>query len=136
MKLVATGVRSAAEIPADVAKPLQSELAARFAGSRLQTTCLTRYSLCVRFEKIWAEQCRATKGIKRSFGAKSALDYLIGEKLITFAKVAENHPEFAKELPRFLAAVWRVFNEYEIAGYVATSRPAARRSLRRLLYLQ
>ena len=35
-------------------------------------------------------------------------------KLITFA-AAEDHPEFAKELPRFLAAVWRVFNEYEIA---------------------
>jgi hypothetical protein len=77
-----------------------------------------------------------TKRIKRSFGAKSALDYLIGEKLTTFAQVAENHPEFAKELPRFLAAVWRVFNEYEIAGYVATSRPAARRSLRRLPYIQ
>ena len=34
----------------------------------------------MRFEKIWAEQCRATKAIKRRFGAKSALDYLIGEK--------------------------------------------------------
>jgi hypothetical protein len=90
----------------------------------------------MRFEKIWVAQCRATKSIKRSFGAKSALDYLIGEKLITFAKVAEDRPEFAKELPRFLAAVWRVFNEYEIAGYVAASRPAARRSLRRLLYIQ
>ena len=89
----------------------------------------------MRFEKIWVAQCQATKTIKRSFGVKSALDYLIGEKLITFAKVAENHPEFAQELPRFLAAVWRVFNEYEIAGYVATSRPAARRSLRKLLYI-
>ena len=59
----------------------------------------------MRFERIWIEQCRATKAIRRRFGAKSALDYLIGEKLITFAKVAENHPEFAQELPRFLAAV-------------------------------
>ena len=40
----------------------------------------------MRFEKIWAEQCKATKRIKRSFGAKSALDYLIGEKLTAFAK--------------------------------------------------
>ena len=60
-------------------------------------------------------------GIKRSFGAKSALDYLIGEKLITFAKAAEDHPEFAKELPRFLGGrSRRVFNDNEIAGYVAT----------------
>jgi len=103
---------------------------------RLHTTCLERYSLRVRFEKIWEEQCRATKRIKRRFGAKSALDYLIGEKLITFAAVAEDHPEFAKELPRFLAAVWRVFNEYEIASYVLTRRPAARTSLQRLLYIR
>ncbi len=103
---------------------------------RLQTTCHERYSLHVRFEKIWVEQCRATRRIKRSFGARSALDYLIGEKLVTFAAVAEDRPEFARELPRFLAAVWRVFNEYEIAGYVATRRPAARRGLQKLLYIR
>ena len=57
------------------------------------------------FEKIWAEQCRATKAIRRRFGAKSALDYLIGEKLMMFADVAKDDPDFAKELPRFLAAV-------------------------------
>jgi hypothetical protein len=28
----------------------------------------------MRFEKVWVEQCRATKTIKRRFGAKSALD--------------------------------------------------------------
>ena len=90
----------------------------------------------MRFEKIWAEQCRATKAIKRRFGAKSALDYLIGEKLMTFADAAKDHPEFAKELPRFLAAVWRIFNEYEIAGYVASRKPATRKNLRQLLYLR
>jgi hypothetical protein len=90
----------------------------------------------MQFERIWAEQCRATKAIRRRFGAKSALDYLVGEKLVTFAKVAKHDPAFARELPRFLAAVWRVFNEYEIAGYVASRRPAERRSLRQLLYLR
>jgi hypothetical protein len=90
----------------------------------------------VRFEKIWVEQCRATKAIKRRFGAKSALDYLIGEKLIAFADAARDHPPFEKELPRFLATVWQVFNEYEIAGYVASRRPVARKRLRHLLYLR
>jgi hypothetical protein len=42
---------------------------------------------------------------------KSALDYLIGEKLIRFAREADQDPEFAKELPRFLATVWQTFNE-------------------------
>ena len=39
------------------------------------------------------------------------------------------------KLPRFLAAIWRVFNEYEIAGYVAVQKPLVRRQLRALLYL-
>jgi len=37
----------------------------------------------MRFEKIWIEQCRAARCIKRHFGANSALDYLMGEKLRT-----------------------------------------------------
>jgi hypothetical protein len=90
----------------------------------------------MRFEKIWVEQCRATKAIKRRFGAKSALDYLIGEKLTTFADAARDDPAFAKELPRFLAAVWRLFNAYEIAGYIASRKPASRNRLRQLLFLR
>ena len=89
----------------------------------------------MRFEKIWVKQCKAAKRIRRRFGAKSALDYLIGEKLITFAEEAERRPEFSKELPRFLAAIWQVFNQYELAGYVASQKPAARKQLRRLLFM-
>ena len=55
----------------------------------------------MRFEKIWVEQCRATKAIKRRFGAKSALDYLIGEKLTTFADDARDDPAFAKSFRGF-----------------------------------
>ena len=61
----------------------------------------------MRFEKVWIEQCKATKAIKRRFGAKSALDYLIGEKLTMFADAAKDDANFAKELPRFLAAIWQ-----------------------------
>ena len=67
----------------------------------------------MRFEKVWTAQCKATKGIKRRFGAKSALDYLIGEKLTTFADAAE-----------------------ELAGYVASQRPRKRARLRQLLILR
>jgi hypothetical protein len=81
---------------------------------------MTRYIRRMRFEQVWVDQCRATKAIKRRFGAKSALDYVIGEKLISFAEAARDHPAFARELPKFLAAIWHTFNEYEIAGYVAT----------------
>jgi hypothetical protein len=82
--------------------------------------------MSARFEKIWRQQCGATKRIKRRFGAKSALDYMIREKLLNFAQSAERRPEFARELSRFLAAVvWRIFNEFEIAGYVASLKPKA-----------
>ena len=91
--------------------------------------------MAIRFEKIWVQQCKATKGIKRRFGVKSALDYLIREKLLNFAEAAEQRPEFARELPRFLAEVWRIFNQYEIAGYVASLKPKQRKRLRNLLYL-
>ena len=53
-----------------------------------------------------------------------------------FADAAEQRPEFARELPRFLAEVWQIFNQYEIAGYVASLKPAARKRLRSLLYLR
>ena len=90
----------------------------------------------MRFERVWVEQCRATKAIRRRFGAKSALDYLIGEKLTTFADAARDEPTFAKELPRFLAAVWRLFNAYEIAGYVAARKPVSKNRLRQLPFLR
>lgn len=102
----------------------------------LFAAAVTSYSPHMRFEKVWVEQCRATKAIKRRFGARSALDYLIGEKLISFADAARDHPAFARELPKFLAAVWRTFNEYEIAGYVVSRKPTARKRLRQLLYFR
>jgi hypothetical protein len=61
----------------------------------------------MRFEKIWIDQCRATRAIKRRFGAKDALDYLVGEKLRMFVKAATEDAAFARELPRFLAAICR-----------------------------
>ena len=90
----------------------------------------------MKFHKIWVKQCQATRGIKKRFGAGNALDYLIGEKLIQFAEAGEVDPEFAKELPRFLAAVSRIFNQYEIACYVASLKPQKRRRLQTLLYLR
>jgi hypothetical protein len=54
-----------------------------------------RYIAGMQFEKVWIEQCRATRAIKRRFGAKSALDYLIGEKLMIFADAAKADPNFA-----------------------------------------
>ena len=91
---------------------------------------------CMRFERIWVEQFRATNAIKERFGVGSALDYLVGEKLMNFACEAQHRPEFAQELPRFLAAIWGTFNQYELAGYIASLKPSQRRQLRKLLFVE
>ncbi len=70
------------------------------------------------FHKIWIEQCAATEDIREQFGTKSALDYLIGEKIFTFVEAAEQDSEFAAELPAFVTAIQRLFPAEEIRAYL------------------
>ena len=72
----------------------------------------------VEFHKIWIEQCAATEDIREQFGMNNALDYLIGEKLFHFVEAAEKDPDFARELPAFVAAIQRLFSAEEIRGYL------------------
>ena len=67
---------------------------------------------------IWTEQCEAAQTIKARFGLAAAFDYLVGEKLINFADAASTYPEFARELPRFVSEVRRMFTPYEIAAHL------------------
>ena len=71
-----------------------------------------------RFQDIWKEQCQAARGVRDQYGVVRALDYLIGEKLMTFAETAVTRPEFARELPSFVAEIRRIFAAEEIRGYV------------------
>jgi len=72
----------------------------------------------IQFHKIWIDQCEATEGIRAHFGLQNALDYLIGEKLFHFVQAAEQHPEFAAELPAFLAEIEQLFTVAEIRDYL------------------
>jgi hypothetical protein len=72
-----------------------------------------------RFQDIWKEQCETARGIRDRHGVVSAFDYLIGEKLLTFAEAAVTRPEFARELPRFVAGVRDIFSLEEIRFYLA-----------------
>jgi hypothetical protein len=71
-----------------------------------------------KFQDIWKEQCAAARSILARFGTLSALDYLIGEKLVTYAETAVTRPEFARELPRFVAEIRTIFNPDEIMHYL------------------
>ena len=72
----------------------------------------------IEFHKIWIEQCAATEDIRQHFGLEHALDYLIGEKLFSFVSASEQHPEFAAELPAFVAEIRRLFTSAEIRQYL------------------
>ena len=97
--------------------------------------------MSIQFHKIWVEQCEATVGIGERFGLDDALNYLIGEKLFHFVQAAEQHPEFAAELPAFVAEIQCLFTASQIRNYLddlgkrkylaPRARPNSRRSGRR-----
>jgi hypothetical protein len=70
------------------------------------------------FHKVWIEQCAATEAIRERFGLENALDYLIGEKIFSFVMAAEHDPDFAAELPAFIAEIRRLFTAEEIHTYL------------------
>jgi hypothetical protein len=72
----------------------------------------------LKFHEIWGEQCEAAEAIKRRYGSKAAFDYLVAEKLFNFADAATIHPEFAKELPRFVARVRGLFTVAEMRTHL------------------
>jgi hypothetical protein len=68
---------------------------------------------------IWIEQCKAAQTIKTRFGVTAAFDYLVGEKLMNFVDAASRYPDFARELPQFVAEVRRLFTADEITANLA-----------------
>jgi hypothetical protein len=71
-----------------------------------------------RFQDVWKQQCEAARSIRVQHGVLSALDYLIGEKLMIYTDRAVTRPEFARELPRFVAEVRDIFSGEEIRHYL------------------
>jgi hypothetical protein len=65
--------------------------------------------------EIWTEQFGAAEGIRARYGLKSAFEYVVGEKLMNFAEASFERPEFARELPRFVAAVRHLFESDQLA---------------------
>ena len=68
--------------------------------------------------QIWIEQCEAAQTINARYGLTAAFEYLVGEKLMNFANAAARHPDFARELPRFVSKVRRMFTPDEIGAHL------------------
>jgi hypothetical protein len=69
-------------------------------------------------QDIWLEQCEAARTIEARYGLTAALDYIVGEKLMTFAETAMKRADFARELPRFVSEVRRRFPADEIRTHL------------------
>ena len=69
--------------------------------------------------QIWIEQCEAVQGIKTRFGLRAAFDYIVGEKLLNLVEEASRNPDFARELPRFVSEIRRMFAPDEIKAELA-----------------
>ncbi len=72
-----------------------------------------------RWHEVWREQCEAAESIRLRYGIASAFDYVVGEKLLTFAEAAGEHPEFARALPQFVSEIRRMFTVEEIDEHLA-----------------
>lgn len=73
----------------------------------------------IRWHEIWIDQCEAAEAIRLQFGIGDAFDYVVGEKLLTFAQAAEEHPEFARALPQFVSELRGMFTPEEIEEHLA-----------------
>ena len=71
------------------------------------------------FHKVWMEQCEAAENIKLRYGPQAAFDYVVGEKLLNFVEAAATRPEFARELPQFVARVRDLFTPEELQTHIA-----------------
>ena len=71
-----------------------------------------------RWHEVWREQCEAAETIRLRHGVGSAFDYVVGEKLLTFAAAAEEHPEFARALPQFVSELRRMFTSEEVEEHL------------------
>ncbi|MYH37077.1 MAG: hypothetical protein F4027_00755 [Rhodospirillaceae bacterium] len=72
----------------------------------------------IRWHEIWIDQCDAAETIRLRYGAQSAFDYVVGEKLLNFAEAAAEHSEFAEALPQFVSRVRGMFTPEEMAAHL------------------
>jgi hypothetical protein len=67
--------------------------------------------------ELWRGYCEAVPGIRERFGLANALEYVVGEKLMTFSQMAESEEGFRAELPAFCERIRCLFTRTEIQGY-------------------
>lgn len=73
----------------------------------------------------WQQCCEVTPDIRTRFGVDAAIDYLVGEKLMAYARSGEAHADIVAELPAFAQRVRQLFTSVEIRAHFARAEHAA-----------
>jgi hypothetical protein len=55
----------------------------------------------------------------------NALGYLVGEKFLNFLEASEDYAELRAEIPAFAAEIKTIFEPYQLAEYLETTRQSA-----------
>jgi hypothetical protein len=76
--------------------------------------------------ELCQDWCAATLNIRERHGARTAIDYLVGEKLPTLAQLGETHPEFLAELPALAEQIRKLFTRAELEAHFERTNNAAR----------
>jgi hypothetical protein len=97
---------------------LQEVICRALAGSLTWLQAADILGLDPRTVRLWRARYQAARGIRERFGADKAMGYLIGEKFLNFLQASDQHPEFASELPRFVAEVKQIFEPREIRAHL------------------
>jgi hypothetical protein len=67
-----------------------------------------------KFQDSSKEHCVVARSVRARHRIISGLEYLIGEKFLIYAEAAITRPEFARELPLFVAQAREMFSGEEI----------------------
>ncbi|MEQ1828728.1 MAG: hypothetical protein ABL921_22385 [Pirellula sp.] len=70
-----------------------------------------------RMEKIWVDQCEATRDIEFEFGVEKAIAYLVGEKFLRYIEAAETNREFRNELSLFADEIKSIFEQWQLKDF-------------------
>jgi len=77
-------------------------------------------------KNLWQDYSDAAIAIRERFGSNAAIDYLLGEKLMTFAQTGETEPAFLAELPAFADRIRSLFSAADMENYFVRADHAAR----------
>jgi hypothetical protein len=67
--------------------------------------------------ELWRDYCDVAPDLRERFGLASSLDYVVGDKLMAFAHMAELDEACRAELPAFCSKNRAMFTNAEIEGH-------------------